>query len=268
MRIAITMCHGIRDAGPKPLSVSHFRKLIGLAAGLGFTSINYNDLDAWRNHGGSLPPRPILFDFDHGMASMLHLVHPILAEHGYRGNLFINTGLQENPPTPAEPATDETRIATWDELGKLVELGWHIGAHTVTHPNLSKLSTEDPTGAKLREELETCDATLKQRLGVTARDFAYTGTSFSTAAEREVKRRYRFGRLWIVRPMYESDGQMVRYADLVNVPGPDEPDGGPPMAARYITKDTPATRLPSMEIQGLIHTEQAFEAYLHGAMQG
>jgi len=45
---------------------------------------------------------------------------------------------------------------TFDEIGQLMESGWHIGAHTVTHPNLSQLFLEDPSGEKLRAELEQC----------------------------------------------------------------------------------------------------------------
>src|SRR5437763_930267 len=82
---------------------------------------------------------------------------------------------------------------------------------TATHPNLSQLSRDDPDGDRLRAEVEQCDATLREHLGVTPRDFAFTGTSWSSVAEREVKQRYRFGRLWIVGAMYEVDGQPMRY---------------------------------------------------------
>ena len=39
-------------------------------------------------------------------------------------------------------------------------------------------------------------------------------------------------------------------------------DGGPPMAARYITRDSNPYRLPSMEFQALIHEPDAFRKYL------
>jgi peptidoglycan/xylan/chitin deacetylase (PgdA/CDA1 family) len=164
------------------------------------------------------------------------------------------------------PAERYRRWMTWEEIGALIELGWHIGSHTVTHPNLSELSKSDPTGAKVREELEQSDATLKERLGLVSKDFAFTGTSWSSVAEREVMRRYRFGRLWIIGAEYQADGATLRYADLVGVPGPDEPDGGPPMAARYITKESPPYRLPSMELQALIYAPDAFRRYLEGAL--
>ena len=60
----------------------------------------------------------------------------------------------------------------------------------------------------------------------------------------------------------------MRYADLVGVPGDDEPDGGPPMAARYITEDCDPYRLPSMELQYLIHDPADFRRYLEYALEG
>ena len=82
--------------------------------------------------------------------------------------------------------------------------------------------------------------------------------------------RYRFGRLWIIGPHYEADGEQIRFAKLANMDDlPDEADGGPPTASRYITATTPAHRLPSMEIQSpLIHAVEDFRQYLQGALEG
>jgi peptidoglycan/xylan/chitin deacetylase (PgdA/CDA1 family) len=253
------MCHGTRDEGEFPLSRHHLATLVGIAAELGFSSVDYDQLAAWRTDGTALPERPILFDFDHPVRSMLEC-HQVLSEHGYAGNLFVNTG-------PMEGEGYGTETMTWEEIGTLAEAGWHIGAHTVTHPNLSKLVAEDPRGERLQWELETCDATLARELGIAPRDFAFTGTSWSSVAERKVMERYRFGRLWIVGSQYQADGEAIRYAELVGVTGDDEADGGPPMAARYITVDTPAYRLPSMELQcALIPDPATFRASLRGAL--
>ena len=266
MKIPITMCHGIATNHKKPLGEEHFDRLMKIASDLGFESIDYDDLAAWREGTGALPEHPIMIDFDHPVKSMRYEIHDILSRYGFRGNLFINTGPLDQMYSAPLPSDEERKFMTWEEIGELVDAGWHIGAHTVTHPNLSQLSVEDPTGERLRAELEGCDETLKGHLGITPKDFAFTGTSWSSTAEREVSRRYRFGRLWIVGAEYQADGKAVRYADMVGIPGDDEADGGPPNAARYITKESNAYRLPSMEIQALIHEPDAFREYLEGAL--
>ena len=268
VRIPITMCHGIRHDGDYPLTSDHLERLVKIAAELNFESIDYNQLFQWFREGEKLPPRPIMFDFDHPVKSMRYEIHDVLSKYGYAGNLFINTGPVDELYAKSMPPDSLREIMTWDEIGQLMESGWHIGAHTVTHPNLSELSLADASGEKLRAELEQCDETLKKYLGITPQDFAFTGTSWSSIAEREVSKRYRFGRLWIVGTEYQVDGKTMRYADLVGVDGPDEEDGGPPIAARYITKDSPPYRLPSMEIQRpLIYDPDAFRRYLEGALR-
>jgi hypothetical protein len=109
---------------------------------------------------------------------------------------------------------------------------------------------------------------IQENLGFTANDFAFTGTSWSSMAEREVMKRYRFGRLWIVGSEYQADGKPIRYAELAGVSEPDEVDGGPPYSTRYITEGTNPYRLPSMELQGLINHPDAFRKYLEGALAG
>ena len=262
-RIPVTMCHGLSSEGEFPLTEDHLDQLVRIARELDFTSVNYDELAAWRTEGAPLPERPIMFDFDHPAKSMRGGVQEVLGRYGYSGNLFVNIGWMD----PESEGYGVTSM-TWEEVGELMELGWHIGAHTVTHPNLSALVAEDPDGEKLRWELATCDAALSEHLGIEPRDFAFTGTSWSSVAEKLVMERYRFGRLWIVGTHYQADGAEIRYADLVGVPGEDEADGGPPTAARYITRDSPPYRLPSMEIQNkLMYSPESFRAYLERALQ-
>ena len=92
-------------------------------------------------------------------------------------------------------------------------------------------------------------------------------STWSQIAEDEVKKRYRFGRLWIIGTHYDTDEGPIRFADLVGVPGDDEEDGGPPFEARYVTKDSHPYRLPSMELDSLIYEYEAFRSYLEAAVQ-
>lgn len=271
MRIPITMCHGIRtttsEALPNPLSAEHFDSLMKIAADMGFESINYDDLEAWREGSITLPERPIMIDFDHPVRSLRYEVLETLERYGFRGNLFMYTKPYDEGYDRPLSLADYPEHMTWEEIGDLVKAGWHIGAHTVTHPNLSQLSQEDPTGVILRNELDRCNRVIQQNLGIAPRDFAFTGTSWSSMAEQEVMKRYRFGRLWFIGAEYEADGKPIRCAHLVGVPGPDEEDGGPPRAARYITRESNPYRLPSMELQGLINGRDAFRKYLEEALE-
>jgi len=200
-----------------------------------------------------------MFDFDHPDKSIRYEIWPIMQRFGFTGNLFINTA-------PMEKIGDR-RWMTWEELKELVNDGWHIGSHMHNHFNMAYLGKKDPFGALIREQLEKCDDILYEQLGIVSKDFAYTSTTWSSVAEDEVKKRYRFGRLWIIGSHYETDSGQIRYADLVGCPGDDEDDSGPPFAARYITRDTDPYRLPSMDFEYLIYDHDAFRTYLEGALE-
>jgi peptidoglycan/xylan/chitin deacetylase (PgdA/CDA1 family) len=161
---------------------------------------------------------------------------------------------------------DTTYRMTWEEIQHLVDLGWHIGAHTHNHYKLDYLTKKDPTGGLIREQLQICDYMIHEHLGIMPKDFAYTYNTWSEVAEREVKKRYRFARLWVVSEPYLTDKGPVRYADLIGVACDDEIDGGPPYAVRYITRDTDPYKLPSMELEHFIYDFDAFRSYLSGAL--
>jgi peptidoglycan/xylan/chitin deacetylase (PgdA/CDA1 family) len=276
VRIPIHMGHGI-DRIPRPtsptgrqsLNAAQFDVLYRIARDMGCETIGYDDLENWRNGTGTLPRRPLMIDFDHPTITMRYEVNDIMQRYGFRPTLFINTaGIEAQAKQKGPlPKSEEREFMTWDEVVELLKAGWHIGAHTVNHPNLSELSAKDPTGAVIADELDQNNETIQQRLGFRPQDFAYTGTSFSTVAEREVKKRYRFGRLWIINSQYNMDGKPVRMADVMGVSGADEADGGPPKASRYITRDSNSYRLPSMDTNYLIHDVDPFRRYLEEAYQ-
>ena len=268
MRIPITMCHGVTTSGERPLDIARFESYFRIAAGMDFRSISYDDLGRARTEGGELPVRPIMFDFDHPSRSLIQDILPLMQRYGFAGNLFINTGPMEEMYASGEAASPDRKWLSWEEIAALRKASWHIGAHTHSHPNLSELSRDDPAGEKLREELVRCDTILEGALGIVPKDFAFTGVSWSSLAEREVKKRYRFGRLWIVGTTYSADGDTIRYSELAGVSGDDEPDGGPPVAARYITLESNPYRLPSMELSRLIYDYDAYRRYLEGALAG
>jgi peptidoglycan/xylan/chitin deacetylase (PgdA/CDA1 family) len=259
MRIPITICHGTSWRRRPPLDAKHLEGHFQIASDLGFESISYHDLADWQAGKCTLPDRPIMFDFDHPERSIYRKIWPVMRPFGFAGNLFIHTA-------PMEKVGDERHL-TWEEIKELIAAGWNIGSHLHHHYNLWYLAQKDPSGALIREQMEKSDAILHEHLGIVPKDFAYTSTSWSVVAENEVKRRYRFGRLWIIGEPYRTETGRIRYADLVGVPGPDEEDGGPPVAARYITQDTDPYKLPSMDLEHLIYEHDSFQRCLESALE-
>jgi peptidoglycan/xylan/chitin deacetylase (PgdA/CDA1 family) len=126
------------------------------------------------------PPAAKTFSvtFDDGFRNVLTEGYPVLSELGVTATVFPSTAFvdsQDEPRVGAKlhewiggPFERELFGMTWDELRTLVEAGWEIGGHSVTHPYLTQLDDE-----KLDWELAAARERLEQELGVPCRTMAY-----------------------------------------------------------------------------------------------
>jgi len=112
MRIPITMIHGLDP---------NFETWMGTAAEMGFQSVSYDDLAAWRfGEGAPLPAPPIMIDFDHPARSIRYGCFEVLSRHRFRGNLFVNTGHLDDLYSKPIPPPAERETMTWEEIGELL----------------------------------------------------------------------------------------------------------------------------------------------------
>jgi len=82
-------------------------------------------------------PKPVIsINFDDGYYSQYVYGRDILDEFGMKATIF-----------PVIDAIGEDGYASWSDLKLLAKKGWEIGAHSISHPHLSELSTGD----KIRE---------------------------------------------------------------------------------------------------------------------
>jgi peptidoglycan/xylan/chitin deacetylase (PgdA/CDA1 family) len=117
--------------------------------------------------------------FDDGLADNLHTLVPILQRSGAVATVFVVSGWLGQPYRHNPSA----RILTADEVRELAAAGVEIGAHTVSHPDLTTLSFEDA-----RAELADSRAELSRLTGeeVTVAAYPYgRATKTTRAACRE-----------------------------------------------------------------------------------
>lgn len=122
-------------------------------------------------------PRTLAVTFDDAYRSVLERAEPILTELGLVATVFVPTafaGSDEPMAWPgidgwlAGPHAEELLPLSWEELGRLAQLGWEIGSHARTHPRLTGLDDQS-----LRRELEDSRAACERHLGTACRTIAY-----------------------------------------------------------------------------------------------
>jgi peptidoglycan/xylan/chitin deacetylase (PgdA/CDA1 family) len=152
-----------------------FRAQLDLLLTAGFEFVTVAEF-ADRASGQTPPPSLVALSFDDGMDDNHSVVLPLLRERGLRATVYVTTGLI-GEPNPWMPSESSARMMRVDELRDLVAAGFEIGAHTVTHPDLSKLDFE----SCLREMSESRSA-LERLLDVRVETFAYPSCHYSPTA--------------------------------------------------------------------------------------
>jgi len=169
------------DPGYLRVRPDAFRAQLELLLGAGFEFVTVAEF-ANRYDGEEPPAGLAALSFDDGMADNHDVVLPILAELGLPATVYVVTGLV-GKPNPWMATGSGARMMNEDELREVAAAGIEIGAHTVTHPDLSRLDYDacvDEAAGSRRE--------LERLLGVSVRTFAYPYCRFGPAARAAVER--------------------------------------------------------------------------------
>ena len=142
-----------------------------LAASLLFITVLGN---TWVAAQTTAPGPRVSFTFDDGLASALTQAAPALAAYGFTGTEYVTSGCIGSSGTCR--ADDQATYMTWEQVNQLKNMGWEIGAHTVSHPLLATSDPEDQpavlTPAEVIAELTDSRNAIASNVGVTPTAFA------------------------------------------------------------------------------------------------
>jgi len=124
----------------------------------GYVSISFDDLANHLTYGTPLPARPVIISFDDVWESQYHYALPLLAKYSFRATFFVwisVVGLKNH--------------MTWDQVKALSEAGMWIGCHTITHPYLTRVRTDET----LRREIAGAKRIIEEHIGIPVTSIAY-----------------------------------------------------------------------------------------------
>lgn len=138
----------------------------------------YNVITPLEFHSKTFDPQRIniLLTFDDGYQTWMDNCLPVLEAYNRKGLFFINSGLLDiasDSDGVIEYVQNRLHISpknplTWEGARILVAHGHTIGGHTVTHPNLALLDTEE-----VQKEIIEDKQRIESILGISLQDFAY-----------------------------------------------------------------------------------------------
>jgi peptidoglycan/xylan/chitin deacetylase (PgdA/CDA1 family) len=126
--------------------------------------------DAWTGRY-ALPSKPIVISFDDGYLSQYTHAKPALRRMGWPGVLNLKVG-------NIGPGG-----LTKHMVRAMIAAGWEVDAHTITHPDLTKVGA-----AQLQQEVGGSRAILRRDFHVPVAFFCYPAGRFDATAEAAVRR--------------------------------------------------------------------------------
>ena len=159
-------------------------------------------------------PGSIAITFDDGFRNFFEHAFPVLREFRVPATVFVVSGYcGRHNDWPSQPRNDGVVTAdlmSWSEVEELSRAGIEIGAHTVTHPRMSRLSNAD-----VEEELSRCRAAIEDRTGRRVGSFAYPYGESTPEVRAAVRRQFQWAcgtRLAYLTP--ESDAVDLPRIDM------------------------------------------------------
>lgn len=141
----------------------------------GYKTITITQLIDVIKNGGQLPERPVVITFDDGDASIYNNAFPIMQKYGFVGVFYLITSYFGG-----------TGIVTVDQVREMLNAGWEIGSHSVSHPDLSSHHE------LINTEMNDSRSKLESLFGVPVNTFAYPS---GRVDEVVTNRAYKYGYL-------------------------------------------------------------------------
>ncbi len=188
---AVFLCyHSVAVAGMPYLVISPatFEGQLAQLCRRGYRSGSLDDLRSL-DRGERLLAPTVFLTFDDGYLDTAEMAMPLLSHYGFKPWIFILPDLVDAGggfewPEVAEAHADHPEILrsmTWPQVELLAADGAEIGSHTLTHPHLPTLDTDE-----LTVELASARQKIEQRLG-SCETLAYPYGEWDAEVERAAR---------------------------------------------------------------------------------
>jgi peptidoglycan/xylan/chitin deacetylase (PgdA/CDA1 family) len=133
----------------------------------GYRAVGLTDAVENLYRGAPFQEKTFVLTFDDGYRSVYSEAFPVMKRHGMSATVFLTVG---DPPGPGGriPPLNGSEMLSWAEVTEMREAGIRFGAHTLTHPDLTRLGTE-----KIEYEIVKSKEIIEGVLGEPVRSFAY-----------------------------------------------------------------------------------------------
>jgi peptidoglycan/xylan/chitin deacetylase (PgdA/CDA1 family) len=158
---------------------SVFREGMALLHTSGYRTLPLLDAVRCLQNGGRFPDRSFVLTFDDGYQSVYTEAFPVLQRYGMSGTVFLMIGGDDRASRDRLPPFEERTTLSWPEIREMQRAGMEFGAHTLTHPDLTRLAPE-----RVAFEMRESRDRIADAVGTAVRTFAYPFGRFDAVSQR------------------------------------------------------------------------------------
>ena len=171
LKVPVITYHSIDNSG-SVISTSPvvFRRQMKHLADGGHCVVSLGELVGSFKTGTRLPAKPVVLTFDDGFGNFYTEAFPVLSEYGLLRYVFLVTdycGKVNDWPGNSDEIP-RSKLLSWHEVRELDRHGIEIGSHTMTHPDLTRL-----TANEIEQEIIGSQTEIEDAVGRKAATFAY-----------------------------------------------------------------------------------------------
>lgn len=181
-KIPILTYHSIDESGSVISTKTEiFRKQIKFLSEAGYNAISLKTLEKYFCGQVELPPKTVSLTFDDGFQNFYSTAFPILNEFNFTATVFLIAGYcgKYNDWAGNLPIAEHSKLMDWSEIKELAQNGIEFAAHSLTHPDLTRTSTE-----AARREISESKRIIEDRLESEIVAFAYPYGAFNSSVKR------------------------------------------------------------------------------------
>jgi peptidoglycan/xylan/chitin deacetylase (PgdA/CDA1 family) len=137
---------------------------------------------------GRVPAGAVVLTFDDGFENFYHHAYPVLRRYGFMATIFLVTDYcGRDNLWPSQPAHVERRsLLSWAQVKEMSEAGMAFGAHSRTHPDLTRLPSGDAEA-----EIMASKRAIEQALQRPVESFAYPYGAYDESVRRLTESHFR-----------------------------------------------------------------------------
>lgn len=187
MSLPILTFHAIEDT-PSIISFAPRVFLNGLAQlhEHGYQALDLLDAMQRLSLGDPVPAHAVVLTFDDGYKSVYDEAFPILQRYGMSATIFLTVGTDRASTSSRRlPTLCGRPMLSWGEIREMARSGIRFGAHTLTHPDLTKSTPE-----QIEAEIAESKAIIEDALGMAVPCFAYPFGRYNRHIEDMVRQHF------------------------------------------------------------------------------